>query len=101
MDMRQLDLDRSREVFLHLATDPDEDVRWRVAGGLVGQFEREDVKSVIATLLNDKSLSVRYMTILAVGPEKFVKELQELAHGPDPRIADWATQKIEQISGKK
>ena len=100
-DIRQLDADRSRETFLHLVNDPDEDVRWRVAGGLAGQYEREDVRQAIAVLLKDKSPGVRFMTILAVGPQKFIPELEELSKGSDPLIAGLATQKLNQLADDK
>jgi len=53
-----------------LAIYREEDVRCRIAWGLTDQLEREDVQAVIADLLKDPSPLVRYMTILAVGPEK-------------------------------
>jgi HEAT repeat protein len=60
-DIRQINPDRSRETFLHLVNDPDENVRTQVAGGFAGQLEREDVKRAIAALLKDNSPRVRYM----------------------------------------
>jgi len=100
-DIRRLDPDTSREAFLRIANDPDEDVRWRVVAGLNGQFEREDVKRAIASLLKDKSPAVRYNIIVGVGPEKFVPQLQELSRGPDPRVAEWAAEKLKQIGSDK
>ena len=49
----------------------------------------------------DKAPVVRYMTILAVGPEKFVPQLQELSRGQDPRVAEWAAEKLKQIGASK
>jgi HEAT repeat protein len=100
-DIRQLDADRSREAFLHLANDPDAAVRQQVAWGLAGQFEREDVKRAIAVLLKDKSPGVRFMTILAFGPQKCVPELEALSKGSDPLIADLAAQKLNQLANDK
>lgn len=100
-DIRQLDPDRSREAFLNLVSDPDADVRWRIAWGLAGQYEREDVKQAIAVLLKDQSPEVRYMTITAAGPSKFILELEALAKGSDPRIAKWATEKLNQLANDK
>ncbi len=96
-EIRVLDPDDSRGAFLRLATDPSKDVRWRVAFGLKDQLERADVQHVIASLLEDKVPSVRYMTILAVGPEKHVKELEQLAQCGDRQVAEWATAKLTQI----
>jgi HEAT repeat protein len=96
-EIRVLDLDDSRRAFLRMATDPSSDVRWRVAFGLKEQLERADVQRVIAALLEDKVPSVRYMTILAVGPEKHVKELEQLTQCGDRQVAEWATAKLTQI----
>jgi HEAT repeat protein len=97
-DIRQIDKDRSREAFLHLVTDADQDVRWRIAWGLSDQLGREDVKRAIAVLLKDKSLNVRYETILAAGAQRFIPELKELSKGPDPRVAQSATEKLSQLA---
>jgi len=99
--IRVLDLDDSRRAFLRMATDPSSDVRWRVAFGLKEQLERADVQQVIAALLEDKVPSVRYMTILAVGPEKHVKELEQLTECGDLQVAEWATAKLKQILENK
>ncbi|MGD1085010.1 MAG: HEAT repeat domain-containing protein, partial [Verrucomicrobiota bacterium] len=100
-DIRGLDPDRGREAFLSLGNDPDENVRWRAPAGLAGQFEREDVKRAIAALVQDKSPQVRYFAIVAAGPPKYVSELEALSKGPDPLIADWATQKLKQVAYEK
>jgi len=100
-DIRQLDMDRSREAFLHLVNDPDADVRLRVAWGLNNQLEREDVKRAIAVLLKDKSAEVRFVTILAAGPQKFIPELEALSRGSDPSVADLAAQKLNQLANDK
>jgi hypothetical protein len=96
-DIRRLDLDRSREAFLRLAKDTSSDVRWRVGFGLSDQLDREDVKPVIAALLQDDDPGVRYMTVLAVGAEKHIKELQELAQCPNKQVANWAVEKLKQL----
>jgi HEAT repeats len=100
-EIRKLDIRRSRESFLQMAEDDSEDVRWRIAWGLTDQLEREDVKTVIADLLKDPSPLVRYMTILAVGPEKHLKELKALAQGTDPKVSAWASEKLKQLSGAR
>lgn len=100
-DIRQIDKDRSREAFLHLVNDVDQDVRWRIAWGLSDQLGREDVKRVIAVLLKDRSLSVRYETILAGGAQRFIPELEELSKGPDPRVAQSAAQKLNQLATER
>jgi len=100
-EIRVLDQDDSRRAFLRMATDPSSDVRWRVAFGLKEQLERADVQHVIAALLEDKVPSVRYMTILAVGPEKHVKELERLTQCGDRQVAEWASAKLKQILENK
>jgi HEAT repeats len=100
-EIRKLDMRRSRESFLQMAEDDSEDVRWRSAWGLTDQLEREDVQAVIADLLKDPSPLVGYMTILAVGPEKYLKELKALAKGTDPKVSAWASEKLKQLSQAK
>ncbi len=97
-DIRQLDMDRSREAFIRLARDPSPEVRWRVAWGLKDQMDRHAVKPVIARLLNDPSPVVQYMTICAVGPTKHLRELKRLAHCPDRRIADMAANRLRHLT---
>jgi len=97
-EIRKLDMRRSRESFLQMAEDDSEDVRWRIAWGLTDQLDREDVQAVITDLLKDPSPLVRYMTILAVGPEKRLKELKALAQGTDPKVSAWASEKLKQLS---
>jgi HEAT repeat protein len=92
MEMRKLDMRRSRESFLQMAEDDSEDVRWRIAWGLTDQLEREDVQAVIADLLKDPSPLVRYMTILVVGPEKYLDELKALAQGTYSKVAAQASE---------
>ncbi|HEV2454603.1 MAG TPA: HEAT repeat domain-containing protein [Verrucomicrobiae bacterium] len=101
IDIRKLDPDRSREVFLRLVNDPDPDVRWHIALGLKDQLEREDVKRAIAALLKDPSPEVRYMTILAVGPKKCVPELHELSKENDPWVAKSAAETLRQLANEK
>ena len=100
-DIRRLDPDRSREAFLRLADDPSEGVRWQAAFGLADQYDREDVKRAIAKLVNDPSPVVRFMTIIAVNPRKFVPQLQELTDCRDAQVAEWATDKLKQIGAAK
>jgi HEAT repeat protein len=100
-EIRLLDLEDSRRAFLRMATDSSGDVRSRVASGLKEQFDRADVKPVIVALLQDKVPVVRYMTILTVGPEQHVKELEQLTQCDDRQVAEWATGKLKQISENK
>ena len=100
-DIRQLDTDRSREAFLRLANDPDEDVRWRVAWGLNNQLEREDVKRAIADLVKDSSPCVKYEAILVTGPQKVIPELEALSKGADPYYARLAAQELRQLAKEK
>lgn len=97
-EIRKLDMRRSRESFLQMAEDDSEDVRWRIAWGLTDQLGREEVQAVIADLLKDPSPLVRYMTILAMGPEKYLEELKALAKGTDPKVSKWASEKLKQLS---
>ncbi len=57
--VRKLAPEVSREAFLRLVDDPDENVRWRLGFCLAGQYKREDVKLAIAGLVKDKSPLVR------------------------------------------
>ena len=68
--------------------------------GLSDQLDRDDVKPVIAALLQGEAPAVRYMTILAAGAEKHAKELQELVQCPDRQIAGWATEKLQQLGAE-
>ncbi len=95
--VKHLAPEASREALLRLVNDPDENVRWRLGFCLAGQYQRKEVKRVIATLISDKSPMVRYMTILAVGPKKYVPQLREIAHGPATPAAEWASEKLHQI----
>jgi hypothetical protein len=99
--IRNLDLTRSREAFIRLAKDESDDVRSRIAWGFRDQLQHEDVKPVIANLLKDSSPIVQYMTILVVGPENFLNELKMLARSSDPRVSEWASAKLEQLSKRK
>jgi HEAT repeat protein len=100
-DIRQLDVDRSREAFLRLVNDPDKDVRWRVAWGLNNQLERKDVQQAIEALLKDPSAEVRYMTILASSPQKYIPELEALAKCSDPWVTNAAAEKLIQLANEK
>ena len=95
--LRPLDSDLSRETFCRLAHDPDENVRSVIAMGLADQCDRQDVKQAIAALVKDKSPVVVFDTILAIGPEKFLPQLQELARGPNAQIAESASDQLKQI----
>lgn len=99
--IRNLDLNQSREVLIRLASDESETVRSRIASGLKEQFQRKDVKAVIADLLKDPSPLVQYMTILEVGPEHCLEELKVLTQSSDSRVSMWASKKLEQLADPK
>ena len=92
--------DATRERMFELADDPCADVRWRVPLALRDELERPDVHAVLARLLQDESPMVRYFTILAMGPQKHVDALRELASGPDKKVAKYAAQKLNQLERK-
>lgn len=96
--IRHLDPDLSRQALLRLVNDPDEDVRWRLGFCLADQYDRPDVKQAIAALVKDKSPLVRFETILAIGDEKFLPELQELARGADTQIAKSASEQLNLVA---
>jgi hypothetical protein len=99
-ELRHIDPEASRKAFLRLVNDPAEDVRWRLGFGLVDQQGREDVKQAIAKLVNDQSPLVRYMTILAAGPKKYIPQMQELTQSTNTQIAKWATDEIKGLSNQ-
>jgi hypothetical protein len=51
--------------------------------------------------VRDKSARVRFETILAAGPGKFIPQLVELAHGRDKEVAGEAAEKLKQIGAAK
>ena len=96
-DLRARDPAAVRERAIELANDMADDVRWRVPALLADELDHPEAQAVLARLLRDDSPAVRYFTILKLGPEKHVKELRELAAGPDAQYADWAEKKLRQI----
>jgi hypothetical protein len=96
--IRHLDPDLSRQALIRLVNDPDAEVRWRLGFCLADQYDRSDVKLAIAALVKDKSPLVRFETIVAIGAEKFLPQLQELARGPDAQVAESASEKLKQIA---
>lgn len=89
---------RLRAVLSHPDPNVRHDALLFVGFGLSEQLDREDVQAVIAALLRDDDPGVRYMTILAVGPDKHVQELQELARCANRQIAGWAAEKLDQLA---
>jgi hypothetical protein len=98
--IRHLDTNASRQTFLGLVKDPDKNVRWRLGFCLADQKDLPDVKGALAALLKDKSPRVIIETIFALGPEKYMPQLQELAHGPDAHVADEAAAQLKWIAEK-
>jgi len=98
-EIRNLDLNLSLEAIIRLTEDESDEVRSRAAWGLKDQFQHQSViEPVIAKLLKDPSPLVQYMTILAVGPEKFLKDLKRLSQVSDRKVAEWASAKLKQLS---
>jgi hypothetical protein len=77
--MRLYDPPVVKEVFLRLAKDKDEDVRWRVGNGLLEQRGDAEVNQVFEELLKDPSPLVQYMTIISLPDRtKYLKQLEGL-----------------------
>ncbi len=100
-DLRSYDPKAIRERMIELVKDESEDVRWRIPGALANQLDRADVQAALAQLMRDKSATVRYFTILELGPEKHLTELRALASGPDKKIAQWAAERILQLPAQE
>ena len=100
-DFRSREPEAVRKRMIELATDESENVRWQIPGTLIDQMDREDVRTAMAQLLRDKAPIVRYFTIAALGPDKYMKELEELASGSDKQIAQWAAERLQGLKSKK
>jgi hypothetical protein len=95
--IRDIDRDASRLACLRLVNDADDDVRSGLGFCFAGRFDKDEIKRALAALLKDKCPNVRYMTILAAGPEKYWSELQDLTNSPDRRVAESASKKCREI----
>lgn len=95
------DLRSVRVRLFELARDPSDEVRRHVPFALRGQLMRDDVQAGLARLVEDESPRVRYFTILVLGPQKYVRELRELAEGPDELIAGFATGQLRKLASQK
>jgi hypothetical protein len=93
--IRHLDPNASRQTFLLLVKDPDENVRWRLGFCLADQQNQPDVKRALDALLKDKAHRVILETIYALGPEKYTAQLQELAHGQDAQVSEEAASQLK------
>ncbi|MBC8874173.1 MAG: HEAT repeat domain-containing protein [Planctomycetes bacterium] len=93
--------DAIRNRMFKLADDPSADVRWRVPLALRDEIERPDVHAVLADLLQDESPLVRYFAILAMGPNKHMDELRELASNADKKVAEYATGQLKNLERKR
>jgi hypothetical protein len=51
--------------------------------------------------LRDESASVRYFTILQLGPRKHVKELRAIAAGRDRKAARYAASTLKRIADEE
>lgn len=99
-ELRKIDPTVIRNRMIELVKDPSAEVRWRIPDALKEQLDRADVQAVLAQLLKDESPTVRYFTVMTLGPATHLNELQELSLGADPQIAVWAATKLKQIAGK-
>lgn len=88
----------ARTTLLGLAGDPTEGVRWQVARGLAVEVDRADVRVALVRLLDDPAVSVRFQTILALGPEKHVERLREISRGGDPKYAERAAALLKRLT---
>jgi hypothetical protein len=100
-ELRNQDPVARRKRLVEMVSDESEDVRWRIPLALADQLEHEDVGAAMERLLRDKSAVVRYFTILELGAEHHVRELEELANGTDRKIAEWATKTLDGLRAKK
>lgn len=99
--LRKHDPQAIRERMIELADDTSSDVRWRIPRMLSHHKDRADVRKVLSKLLKDKSALVRFFTILELGPEEHIAELEAIAGEPDSKVAKWAKSKLKQIANKK
>jgi hypothetical protein len=95
--VRDTNPEASRQALFRLAIDVDENVRWRVGYCLADQQDRADVKKTLEALLHDKSPRVRMDTVIALGQEKHVPELLELAKCLDADVAKWASDALQRL----
>jgi len=100
-EWRQQNAETVRKRMFELARDESEEVRRRVAFAVGNQKEREDVQTVLKKLLQDKSASVRYSTILMLGCKNYIKELKEIAAGSDKETAKYAAERLKAIEREK
>lgn len=95
--IHHIDPVRSRTTLVKLARDPSGVVRQMIAFGLSDQLEVPEVQAAISALLEDPLPKVRYFTILALGPGKFVSNLRDLASCDDPETAKNAAGALERL----
>ena len=95
--LKQIDPDQRREALLRLIKDTNAVVRQGAGWGLAKEKDRPEVAKALAGLLSEASPSIRYSAILMLGATNHVKELQDLAHGSDERVAEDARRYLERI----
>lgn len=98
--MKRIDPAALRARMAELVTDSSADVRWRVPDVLHDQLDRDDVRALFDRLLHDPAPLVRYFTILTLGPEKHVPELEAIAADHDKQAAEFAAEKLTEIRAK-
>jgi len=80
-----------------MVNDPSEDVRWRIPGVLRDQQDHPEAQRLLRLLLADSSAMVQYFTIIELGPERHVQQLEKIAKGRDRKAAEFAARKLKQL----
>ena len=100
-DLKQTAPEERRQALLRLIKDGNAEVRGVAAWGLAGEKDRPEVGEALRGLLSDPSPSIRYSVIGILGATNYVKELQELARGPDERVAEDAARQLDWIAKQR
>jgi len=99
--IRGIDPVRSHAAIVELARDPSGLVRRWIAFGLTDAPESPEILAIVSALLADPVPEVRYMTTIALGPEKFVKTLQQLTTCDDPKTAKNAASTLKGLAQRE
>lgn len=99
--LKQMEPERRREALLRLIKDTNLAIRGTAAWGLAKEKDHPEVTKALAGLLAEPSPSLRYTAILILGATNYVRELQELTHCADARVADDAKRQLDWIEKRK
>ena len=99
--IRSIDPVRSHAAIVELARDPSGLVRRWIAFGLTDAPGSPETLAIVSALLADPVPQVRYMTTIALGPEKFVKTLQQLTTCDDPETAKNAASTLKGLAQRE